>query len=382
MQLVGFSCNKQVNPVRLYSQKTHSTKFPRNTLNLFLSSGATDPPTPVPFSATIEMTVAYAIIFLVGFLGNITVIHIVATRNYMKTTFNFLIVNMAVGDLLVSLFIMPASVKYFYFGITWIGGGLGSVTCKFVYFAGYISIAASIITLVFISLDRYFAVLKPFVHVPVLRNTKIVTSVIWVSSGLYMSPYIALFDSVLNPNDGKYYCRMSWDIFADTEMEQFKIARSYFLVSLVLLYAVPLVIIAFLYLLIGRYLWAHEIPGNITAINKRQAAKSKRKVLRMLTVVVVVFTLCWLPTHVMHTLTYFTPEVFRALPAYVEPAFYFLSHANSAINPCLFLLLNNRFNQEFRNVLRCGFGKKHRELSRSSASTHSTVRRPTAGTSV
>ena len=34
-----------------------------------------------------------------------------ATRKRMKTTFNFLIVNMAIGDLLVSLFIMPSEVS-------------------------------------------------------------------------------------------------------------------------------------------------------------------------------------------------------------------------------------------------------------------------------
>lgn len=304
------------------------------------------------------MTVAYAVIFFFGFFGNIIVIHIVATRSYMKTTFNFLIVNMAVGDLLVSLFIMPVSVKFLYLSQLWVGGGFGSVTCKFVHFSGYISIAASIITLVFISLDRYFAILKPFTHVYVIRNTKTVTTLIWVSSALYFSPYLALFDSGLDAKDGKYKCRMFWNILAETEKEQFQIARSYFVTTLVALYAIPLVVIAVLYILIGRHLWLHEIPGNITATNKRKAAASKRKVLRMLIVVVVVFTLCWLPSHVMHTLIYFTPQVSLSLPPYVETAFFFLSHANSAINPCLFLVLNSRFNKEFKNIMRCCCGKK------------------------
>ena len=42
-------------------------------------------------SIVYEMTTAYAIIFVIGFFGNVLIIHIVASRNYMKTTFNFLI---------------------------------------------------------------------------------------------------------------------------------------------------------------------------------------------------------------------------------------------------------------------------------------------------
>lgn len=34
-----------------------------------------------------------------------------ASHKTMKSTFNFLIVNMAIGDLLVSLFIMPSEVR-------------------------------------------------------------------------------------------------------------------------------------------------------------------------------------------------------------------------------------------------------------------------------
>lgn len=62
-------------------------------------------------SATVWMTIAYVVIFIFGFFGNACVIYIVASHKRMKSTFNFLIVNMAIGDLLVSLFIMPSEVS-------------------------------------------------------------------------------------------------------------------------------------------------------------------------------------------------------------------------------------------------------------------------------
>lgn len=57
------------------------------------------------------MTIAYVVIFVFGFFGNACIIYIVASHKTMKSTFNFLIVNMAIGDLLVSLFIMPSEVS-------------------------------------------------------------------------------------------------------------------------------------------------------------------------------------------------------------------------------------------------------------------------------
>lgn len=62
---------------------------------------------------TVWMTLAYVVIFIFGFFGNACIIYIVATRKRMKSTFNFLIVNMAIGDFLVSLFIMPSEVSGF-----------------------------------------------------------------------------------------------------------------------------------------------------------------------------------------------------------------------------------------------------------------------------
>ena len=65
-----------------------------------------------PVSATVWITVAYVVmIFVFGFFGNICIIYIVVSRKQMRTKFNFLVVNMAVGDLLVSLFVMPFEVS-------------------------------------------------------------------------------------------------------------------------------------------------------------------------------------------------------------------------------------------------------------------------------
>lgn len=275
---------------------------------------------------------------------------------------------------------MPSflQVKFLFAGQTWISGGLGSVTCKFVHFSGVLSIGSTIITLVFISLDRYFAILHPFVDVPVIRNTKLVTSVIWISSSLYFSLYLVLFDSVPANDGSRFVCRMVWTYLYNYRAKQFEVARAYFMTTFVVLYLIPLSAIAGLYIPIGRRLWSREIPGVTTAHQKRRNESSKRKVLRMLIIVVVTFALCWLPTHIMHLMGYFFPETFKALLAvgHMETSFYFLSHANSAINPCLYIFLNQRFNQEFKNILRCCFCRPPKENVNSALSVYN----PSEGT--
>ena len=64
-----------------------------------------------PASGAVWITMAYVVIFVFGFFGNICIIYIVVSRKQMRTKFNFLVVNMAVGDLLVSLFVMPFEVS-------------------------------------------------------------------------------------------------------------------------------------------------------------------------------------------------------------------------------------------------------------------------------
>ncbi|XP_066027255.1 substance-P receptor-like [Pocillopora verrucosa] len=311
-----------------------------------------------PVSATVWITVAYVgMIFVFGFFGNICIIYIVVSRKQMRTKFNFLVVNMAVGDLLVFLFIMPFEVKLFYTGIAWIPGVVGKVTCKLVKFMGVLSIAVSIITLVFITVDRYFAILHPLRDVRFIRNTKLVTAVIWISSSLFFLLYLLLYDIVKSADGFHWECTMVGNFFSSDISVWFSISRAYFMTMFLILYLVPLVVIAWVHVLIGRHLCSRQIPGEPTAHQRHQNELSKRKVLRMIIIVVVTFALCWLPTHIQHLLIFYFNNTYKALLKVerLNSFLFFPPHANSAVNPCLLISLNQRFTNEFKGILRCLF---------------------------
>ena len=98
-----------------------------------------------------------------------------------------------------------------------------------------------------------------------------------------------------------------------------------------------------------RRVWFHKSSG--TASGNRALTASRRKVIRMLSIIVVGFALCWLPCYINHYFMFFQPAVFEKIPIAVWSFNFWLSHANSAINPLFYIVLNRRFRKAFLNAL-------------------------------
>ncbi|KAJ7377070.1 hypothetical protein OS493_031029 [Desmophyllum pertusum] len=136
------------------------------------------------------------VMFLFSLSGNSLTIYIVLTKPYMRSITNCLIANMAIADLFMTLSAMPYSAAYAYVGSRWFGGTMGMITCKILHFSVALSIAASILTLVVIALDRFFAVVYPFKRPSVIRKISVVSTVIWVLSILSTSPYLYYYKAL------------------------------------------------------------------------------------------------------------------------------------------------------------------------------------------
>ena len=82
----------------------------------------------------------------------------------------------------------------------------------------------------------------------------------------------------------------------------------------------------------------------------------------MLVAIVVVFALCWLPTYVNHYLMFFQPVVWDEVPIVVGHLMFWVSHANSAINPLLYIAFNKNFRYAFLNATIALFASPIRAL--------------------
>ncbi|XP_054157511.1 neuropeptide SIFamide receptor-like [Oppia nitens] len=108
---------------------------------------------------TVALCIAYLLVFIIGLVGNLSVLWIILTfrRTYdlsvfnsCNKVFNGLISNLAFADLLVVIFCLPPTLIGNIFS-PWI---LGRFVCKAVPYLQGVSVTASVYTLVAISADR------------------------------------------------------------------------------------------------------------------------------------------------------------------------------------------------------------------------------------
>ena len=288
---------------------------------------------------------------------------------------------MAVADLLLTITIMPFSVAFLYRETLWIGGTLGSITCKALFYVMPVFISASVFTMMLISFDRFYAVFFPLKE-KFFQKPKVLSAIIWISSFGLMTPYVLMFQTT-EVQPGVYYCWQEWPWAPpnDTDFtETYKVLKSFHICLFVILYALPLSVTLFIYFLICRRLWLRKIPGNVTDTNLAAEKRLKRKVTRLLVITCVVFAVCWFPVYVNHYFWYVRPDQNHKLPIRVQMLFNWIAHANSALNPCLYILLNEKFRRKFQatlhNLLQFGSGKNNCSDTQSNNKRFLTVAAP------
>lgn len=165
-----------------------------------------------------------------------------------------------------------------------------------------------------------------------------------MTSAILLSPYFYIFE--VQQHSGVYHCLVS---IGNNSLESLGI---YHAITFGVLYVIPLSLIGAFYFAVCRKLWLRKIPGNPSAVNLRTANRSKKRTIKMLIIIVVVFGLCWLPAHVMHLFVFFKHDVYKTFPQYAILLAFFASHVNSAVNPILYITLNKNFMHAFTDVVR------------------------------
>ncbi|XP_068743365.1 QRFP-like peptide receptor [Montipora capricornis] len=263
----------------------------------------------------------------------------------MRTVTNYLIVNMAVADLLLTAFNMPVTTKVIATrcndqSVTW---------CKIIPFVQPLSVAGSVLTLTAISIDRFLGIMFPLKRYVIFSIACIMIAVVWIVGIAVNSPLLYTMKIVFDEQAQKSYCLEVWTpVFTENA------ARDFTIVVFAAFYVFPLLTMSVLYSFVIHNLWVRKVPGVQTQANQLRADRSKKKVLKMLLAVVVVFALCWLPVYIAQFITFFGQETFPCgVPATFSFVGYFLAHANSAINPAIYAAFNSRFRKAFRDLLLC-----------------------------
>ncbi|KAF8365728.1 npr-14 [Pristionchus pacificus] len=293
--------------------------------------------------------VVFAFIMFIGVAGNCLVIRVVSSTRRMasfffpflfslsrsineRTSMNILLMNLAVADLIILLICLPTTVltdvtKTFWFGV---------IPCKGIVFVQNTGVYVSVLTLTFISYERWKAVTDPL-DVSI-ANKKIVIPVIWIIAMILSTPEpftlqieSPTFDRPNFTTTWGTQCRVSWSP---------QVEKPYVIFQSLVFYILPLIMISCLC-----YSTISTLNDGHLALGRRQIG-TRKKAVRMLSVVVFVFALSYLPVHAHNIIIAFSADepfsvddtdvdisAVRKLLARV------FSYSSSSLNPILYNIL-------------------------------------------
>ena len=297
-------------------------------------------------------TFAHCLIGVVSLTGNTLIGIIVYKTRAMRKTTNFLIVNMAISDLLFSTFQVPQIITELYVDSWLISGSLGEALCKLHVFSSDVSTSVSIHSLVLIAVDRFGAVVFPL-RSPLISSKMCLFLIpaTWVAGIAIHSPYLFAF-RLAEYSPGKFKCAREWTA-AFGESSSY---RNYILAIFVLFIYTPLAATCVLYCKIVLKLKSQSIPGERSINAGQQRAKRERNVLKMAIAIVLGFVVCWLPFSIIALLALFAWTNNIRFSCGITRFFFtaqISARANCAINPCICFIFSGNYRQRLKNLISC-----------------------------
>ena len=292
------------------------------------------------------LTTAYVVLLIAACTVNTIVIYLVRTcKDLRQSTFNHLIINMAVADNIDVCFSTITSLSFMFVDFNWISGYGGKISCKLVCFSVSVSIGLSISTLVIMSVDRYMAI----VHVMKnpISTTKKCIALSWIVSVLVGVPCLYKMDT-RESERGSTICRSVW---SHDQEEHLLYSTLEECGKVLILYLLPLILLGMTSVIIGLSLRKRRLLGN-SETQERISAQNQR-IFKLLVSIVVLFSFCWLFAHVNHLISVLSLSKYCALrPAPVPLLFSWISRTNAAINSIIYFIFNSKLRQGLREVFR------------------------------
>ncbi|XP_014740143.1 PREDICTED: D(2) dopamine receptor isoform X4 [Sturnus vulgaris] len=340
------------------------------------------------------------LIFIIVF-GNVLVCMAVSRERALQTTTNYLIVSLAVADLLVATLCMPWVVYLEVVG-EW---RFSRIHCDIFVTLDVMMCTASILNLCAISIDRYTAVAMPMLYntrYSSKRRVTVMIAVVWVLSFAISCPL--LFG--LNNTDEKE-CIIGNPAFVVYSS----------IVSFYVPFMVTLLVYVQIYIVLrrrrkrvstkrsshvldsdtqaplkdkcthpedvklctvivksngsfqveknghakeshhtARVFEIHSLPNGKTrnllkaVIRRKLSQQKEKKATQMLAIVLGVFIICWLPFFITHILNMHCD---CNIPPAMYSAFTWLGYVNSAVNPIIYTTFNIEFRKAFMKILHC-----------------------------
>lgn len=299
-------------------------------------------------------TIVSCTIFIVGIIGNSTLLRIIYKNKCMRNGPNVLIASLALGDLLYILIALPINV-YKLLAKDW---PFGVQVCKLVPFIQKASVGITVLSLCALSIDRYRAVASwsriQGIGIPMWKAVEV--TVIWAVAIVLAVPEAIAFDMV----EINYWDQDLWVCMLASEQKSsfmmfYRDVKDWWLFGFY--FCLPLVCTGIFYTLMSCEMLSKR-NGMRIALNDHM--KRRREVAKTVFCLVVIFALCWLPLHLSRILKktiYDQTDPNRCeLLSFLLVMDYFginMASLNSCINPVALYFVSRKFKNCFQSCLCC-----------------------------
>ncbi|KAJ8017029.1 hypothetical protein DPEC_G00013520 [Dallia pectoralis] len=278
-----------------------------------------------------------SLILVTGMLGHFLVVTILIRRRrtqggrVLRGT-DVLLLALGAADLLL-LFCLPFHTTAIALG-SW---PFGSFLCKAVSFLGVACSAASVFTLAALAVTRYVAVVHPTwsYHAFMRRHLKLAVALLWIPATALAAPQFAF--RVVGMSSTLYCFAFLGNLGQ----------RVYGTTLFLCAFAMPLGVIAGMYARIYCFLRRMRRLGHAPQLDRYQS-----QVTHTAALLVLVFTLCWLPSYSLMFSLLGRTSIITPTYRYVAIFIRLMASSASVFNPVLYVFMSNRFRGDLEVLLR------------------------------
>ncbi|XP_014646827.1 PREDICTED: C-C chemokine receptor type 3 isoform X1 [Ceratotherium simum simum] len=274
----------------------------------------------------------YALVFVIGLLGNLVVVVILTKYKRLRIMTNIYLLNLAISDLLF-LFTLPFWIHY----VRWNEWVFGHCMCKFLVWLYYTGLYSEIFFIILLTIDRYLAIVHAVFALRARTVTfGLITSVLtWVLAGLAALPEF-IFHGALE-DFGQYICLPSYPENEEDTWKRFHVLRMN-----ILGLALPLLVMAVCY-------------SGIIKTLLRCPSKKKYKAIRLIFVIMVVFFIFWAPYNLVILISTFQTVFFETscerskqldMALLVTEV---MAYTHCCVNPVIYAFVGERFQKHLRH---------------------------------
>ncbi|XP_034558135.1 KISS1 receptor a [Notolabrus celidotus] len=362
----------------------------------------------------------FALIMLVGLVGNSLVIYVISKHRQMRTATNFYIessvlihhssgpskssatstsvwtlwgipdqtscehkispppphaidllsTNLAATDIIFLVCCVPFTATLYPLP-GWI---FGNFMCKFVAFLQQVTVQATCITLTAMSGDRCYVTVYPLKSLRhrTPRVAMIVSVCIWIGSFILSTP-ILMYQRI---EEGYWYGPRQYC------MERFPSKaheRAFILYQFIAAYLLPVLTISFCYTLMVKRVGQPTVEpvDNNYQVNllSERTISIRSKVSKMVVVIVLLFAICWGPIQIFVLFQSFYPNYRPNYATYkIKTWANCMSYANSSVNPIVYGFMGATFQKSFRKTFPFLFKHKVRDSSMASRTANAEIK--------